>query len=222
MTLEEFQAMWAQHDQRLDSVIRLNRQLLSEKSLNGARTALRRQMRSAVLSAITTWVVIPLLGLFIAKYHSDLKFVLTALLIDAHFLAAMIAHLRQVRALALIDYASSVTVIQKQIEAVVTMRIRLARWIAMSSVLLWVPMVIVAAQGLGGLDLYAQAPGWLMANLVFGLVWLVLVAWLSKRNAARPETPRVQRLVRDIAGHNLSAAAAFMKDLAEFEKEERQ
>jgi hypothetical protein len=36
------------------------------------------------------------------------------------------------------------------------------------------------------------------------------------------DTPGVQRLLRDIAGHNLSAAAAFLKDLAEFEKEERQ
>jgi hypothetical protein len=221
MTLEESQAKWAQHDQKLDSLIRLNQELLSEKSLNGARTALRRAKLSALLSAITTWLIIPLMALFFIKNHDEAKFVLPAAVIDLYFIAAMIAHIQQVRALALINYGDSVTVIQKQIGAVVAMRIRLARWIAMSMVLLWVPIAIVAAKGVFEWDLYSLAPGWLIANLLFGFAWMALVVWLSKRIAARRESPRVQRLVRDIAGDSLSAASAFLAGLAEFEDEER-
>jgi hypothetical protein len=221
MTFEEFQAKWMEQDQRLDSMIRLNRQLLSEKSLNGVRTALRRQMIFAVLSAVSVWLVVPVIALFLVRNHAEAKFVLPAALIDAYFIGAMVAHIRQALALARIDYSGSVTVIQRRVEAIAGMRIALVRWIAMSTVLLWVPITIVGAKGLFGLDLYSLAPDWLITNVAAGFAWLALVAWWSKRRAVRSDSPRARRLVRDITGDNLAAATSFLASLADFEKEER-
>lgn len=218
MTLDEFQTKWAEHDRKLDSVIRLNRELLSKNSLSGARTALRRQTIFAVLSAVCSWVAIPLMGLFIAKFYAEVEFVLPAALIGAYFIASMLAHIRQVRTLAAIDYGEPIAVIQRQIEAVVRMRIRLARWIAMSMVLLWVPICIVGAKALGA-NLYNLAPRWLIANTLFGLAWWALIMWVSKRAAARSDSPRVQWIVREIAGDNLNSAKQFLASLTEFEKE---
>jgi hypothetical protein len=220
MTLDELQTKWTAHDQKLDSVIRLNSQLLSGSALNGAHTALRSQQLFAVLNAISAWIVIPLMGWFIAKNHSEARFVLPAALIGAYFIANMIAHIRQVRTLAEIHYGEPIAVIQKQIEKVAMMRIRLTQWIVMSAALLWVPMAIVAAKALLGLDLYAVAALWLVVNLIFGIVCLAAVFWWLKRYGVRSNSPRVQRVVRDLVGDNLTSASAFLSNLADFEKEE--
>ena len=76
-------------------------------------------------------------------------------------------------------------------------------------------------KGLLSVDAYAAFPGrWLAANVLFGLAVIPLAVWLSRRYAGRMEgSPAVQRILRDIAGYNLSAATGFLDSLAQFEKE---
>ena len=75
-------------------------------------------------------------------------------------------------------------------------------------------------KGLFGVDAYATfGARWLTADLIFGLVVIAFALWISRRYAGRMEgAPLVQRLMRDIAGHNLTAAATFLGSLAEFEQ----
>jgi hypothetical protein len=221
MTLDELQTQWTAHDRKLDSIVRLNKQLVSANALSGARTELQRQRLFAVLNAITSWINLPLMGWFIAKNHTDAKFVIPAVLIGVYFIANMIAHLRQVRALGLINYGAPIAVIQKQIEVVAVMRIRLTQWIVMSAALFWVPIAIVGAKAILGIDLYAVAALWLTVNLIFGIVCLAAVYWWLKRFGVRSNSLRVQRVVRDLVGDNLTAASSFLSNLADFEREER-
>jgi hypothetical protein len=221
MMLDEFQTKWIAHEQKLDAIIRLNRQLLQRSSLDNARTALQRQKAFAMVNAISSWLSILVMAWFIAKHHSEAQFILPAALIGVYFIANMIAYIRQVRALARIDYVEPIAAIQKQIERVALMRIRLTQWTVMSVALLWVPIAIVMAEALLGLNLYAVAPLWLVENLIFGIVCLAAIFWWLKRYGIRSNSLRVQRVVRDLVGDNLTAASAFLADLADFEKEER-
>jgi hypothetical protein len=220
MTLDQFQTQWTAQDKKLDTVIRLNRRLLSEGALKGARTALRNQTLLAVANAISTWVVIPLMGLFIAQNRTDASLVIAGAVIAAYFAAQLIAQIRQVRALSSIDYGEPIATIQRKIEAVAKMRIRLVRWIAMTVALLWVPVSMVMAKVLWGINLWVVAPKWLVVNALFGVLWMAALYLWSKRNAMRDDSQRVQRLVRDISGDNLGSATAFLSTLAQFEKEE--
>jgi hypothetical protein len=189
--------------------------------LTGARTELQRQRLLAVLNAITSWINLPLMGWFIAKHHTEARFVIPAVLIGVYFIANMIAHIRQVRALGLINYGEPIAVIQKQIEGVALMRIRLTQWIVMSAALFWVPIAIVGAKAILGIDVYEVAALWLIVNLIFGIVFLAVVFWWFKRFGVRSNSLRIQRVVRDLVGDNLAAASAFLANLADFEREER-
>ena len=219
---DDFQAQWAAQDTRIDTMIRLNHRFLSEHSLKGARTALRRQTILTVGNAISTWIVIPLMGVFVAKHHSDVGLMVSAASVGLYFAAQLIAQIGQVRTLASVDYGQPIAIIQKQIETVARMRIRLTQWIAMSVALLWVPVSIVLAEAIWNIHLVAVAPGWLIANAVFGVLWMAALYLWSKHNAARGHSSRMHRLVRDISGDNLGSATAFLAALSTFEKEELQ
>ncbi|MFL6237775.1 MAG: hypothetical protein ACJ76N_31955, partial [Thermoanaerobaculia bacterium] len=72
-----------------------------------------------------------------------------------------------------------------------------------------------------GLDAYAIFSGaWLAANVAFGVAVLLMAVWISRRYAERMESsPWLQRLMRNLSGYNLTAAAGFLSSLARFEEE---
>jgi hypothetical protein len=62
---------------------------------------------------------------------------------------------------------------------------------------------------------------WLAVNALFGLAVIPVMAWVSRRYADRmAQAPFVQRLMNDLAGRSLTAATAFLDQLAAFERED--
>ncbi len=218
MELDELKTLWTTQNHQLDTVIRLNRQLLDAPIKDQARATLNRLAGWTVVNAIAVWVGVPLMGIFFAHHPTSLKFVVPALFLDAYMIVSMIMLIRQVVAIRRIDYGQPVTSIQKQLETVRIMRIRYSRWIWMTMLLMWAPISIVAAKGLLGLDLYVLSPGWLIVNGALGLAMIPLTWWMAHR-IERSNSPRVQRVLNHIGGRNLNAATAFLASIADFEKE---
>jgi len=157
---------------------------------------------------------------FVVNQHEEMKFVIAAALNIAYFLGTLFAHIRQACSLSRINYSEPITVIQRQIETVVRMRVRLAQWLSMSMVLLWVPISIVAAKAFFNADLFVLSPRWLVINTAVGCAWLGLVLWWIKKGATPSRSACTQRFVREVSGYNMNAAKAFIASLDDFEKEE--
>jgi hypothetical protein len=73
-------------------------------------------------------------------------------------------------------------------------------------------------EGLIGVDVYsAFGLAWVAANLVFGLLVIVIAIWVSRAYADRlGGSPLIQRLLQDVGGQNLAAARTFVKSVSEF------
>jgi len=219
MNLDELQTRWDEYDRKLDSLVQLNRKLLSAGPLARARSALRRQRLWAILGTIMNALVIPLVGLFIGLNHGSPKYLVPAIAVDLYFIAALVVHARQVHLLSDLDYTGPVAAIQRRIVTLVRLRLRFAQWITMTVVLMWVPFSIVVAKAFLDVDLYAVAPGWLLVNAAAGLCVLAILARFARRVARGQVAPPSQGVLRGIAGENLSAAAAFLDGLSELEQE---
>jgi hypothetical protein len=121
-----------------------------------------------------------------------------------------------------IDYDQPVAVIQKQLEALRILRIRITQWTLLTGqVVWWTPFLIVSLKGFLGLDAYQIiGPTFLATNLAFGLAIIPLAIWASKRLGERMHrSPFLQALMRDLGGHNLNLAASRLDLLREFETE---
>jgi len=117
-----------------------------------------------------------------------------------------------------VDYTLPIVEIQKRLA-------RLRRTYILNGMLtglpwwfLWVPVLMVLA-GLGGVDLFARAPGLVWIGLGVGAAGLAATAWFH-RWSRDPARPRLAKAMEDsVAGGSLRRARAQIEEIARFEAE---
>jgi hypothetical protein len=218
LDLDELKHHWAEHDRKLDVSIRLSRQLMSATNLKGARSALQRMAVFLGLEAAVWFAIVMALGNFIYEHIRVVQFAVPAVASDVFAIGMLMAAVRQMVAARQIDYGRPIASIQNQLETLRVLRIRATQWGLLAGVIVWAPFAIVVAKAFLGLEAYSTA--WLWANVLFGLSLVPLALWLSNKFGNRMgRSPFMQRLMNDIAGHNLTAAKLHLARLSEFEGE---
>jgi hypothetical protein len=222
--MDDLRKTWAEYDRKLDTNIRLSRQLLASANLNRARSALQRLAVFLAMESVVQLAVVVALGNFIYEHIAMARFVLPAAALDVFAIAILAAMIRQIAGALQIDYGKPITAIQKQLENLRVFRIRYIQGIFLVATLAWTPLQIVALKGFWGLDAYRLfGTAYLVANLLVGLAIIPLAIWLSKKFSDRMgRSPMIQRLMKDLAGYNLNAATGFLATLSEFEDEKRE
>jgi hypothetical protein len=216
--LDEMKEVWTANDKKLDESIRLNRELLNAATLSKAHSATQRMRWALGLEAVVWFAMIVSLGSFISHHAGTLRLSLSAAALDIYAIAMLAATVRQIVALRKIDYSRPVTAIQKQLEMLRVMRIRITQRALLGGTVVWAPFLIVVARAFLGLDILNSL--WLWVNVAFGLCLIPLAAWLSKVFGERMgRFPFIQRVMNDLAGRNLNAASEFISKLSEFEAE---
>lgn len=222
MNLDELQQKWADYDRKLNVTIRLSRQLLSTANLNRSRWALRRFGAFQVLAALINFAAILAIGSFLGDHITQFRYALPAAALHLGLIALLISEIRQIVLSFRVDYSSPIAPIQKRLEMLRILRIQTTKWTLSLATLAWTPLFIVGLKGFLGIDAYKVfGPLYLAANLVVGLVVMFLAIWLSKKFGDRlHNSPFMQRLMRDIAGYNLTAATNQLAAIAAFQKED--
>jgi hypothetical protein len=218
LDLDEMKQKWAEQDKKLDESLRLNRQVLSAVNLNGARSALQRMIAFLALEAAAWFAAIVTVGGFIYGQAGTPHFALAGIAVDLFAVGMLAATLGQIVMARRVEYSQPVAAIQKQLEGLRVLRIRIIQWALAVGAVVWAPFAIVVCRTLFRIADYSQA--WLWANVLFGLSLIPLAIWLSKRFAERMgPSPLLRRLLRDIAGYNLTAAGESLAELSRFEHE---
>ena len=222
MELQDLKNRWAEYDRKLDASLRLNTRILREINLDRVDSALKRLTRLIVFELLLDLAAVIALGAFIVSHIGEVRFLAPAVLLDVCAIGFVITSIRQLVALNSLDYSAPVVAIQKQLGVLRIERIRVTKWVLLLSPLLWTPLLIVALEGLFGVDAFRFLDGtWLAANLLFGLAFIPLMLWAARRLADRWQgSPLLQSLMDDLAGRSLIDAAGFLGTLSHFEEEE--
>lgn len=219
MNLEQLQQLWTAQDARLDRMVRVNTELLRQQTIAGTRSRLRGLRFGIGLELLCAIATVLLFGWFLAEHIGELRFVAPAAVLQVMAIAHLAATVRQFAGASIAD-DGPVLAVQRQLEAVRVLRIKTTKWVFVLAPLAWTPLLVVALR-IGGVDAYAKLDGdWLLANLLFGVLWIPFLLWLCRRYAERfGRSPFVQRLMRDIGGRSLAAAIDRLGAIAEFERE---
>lgn len=219
--LDQFKATWAQYDQKLDGVIRLNHRLLSEMNLKPVRSAMRWLRVPLIIETLFALVTVVLLGSFVADNFGTVRFALPAAVLDLFALVSLNNLIRQIVVTGQIDYGQPIASIQKRLEALRLLRIRYVQGLFLIAVLTWPLLCIVGFKALFGLDAYQVfGPAYIWANVLVGVAVIPLAIWLSRAFGARLSgSPVMQYIVRTISGSSLNAAADALAKISEFEDE---
>jgi len=223
MELDELKRTWERYDKRLDASVRLNSRMMRGLLLDKAETAMTRLslllgVELVVLLGAALW-----LGSFMWKHADETRFLIPAAMLDVGVIVLVIVSVHQIASISQLDYSASVVAIQTRLESLRVERIRVTKWTLLLACFAWTPLSIVFLKDVLDLDVYTAFGGlWVGANILFGLLVLVVGAWIARRLAVSVKHASwLQQLSRDVAGHNLTAAMDFLGSLSQFEKEER-
>ncbi|MHB1047333.1 MAG: hypothetical protein ACYC4P_15120 [Thermoanaerobaculia bacterium] len=222
MELDDLKRHWEARDRKLDASLRLNARLLNGSVLARADTATKALCRLLWLELVMSVAAALLTGSFLANHISESRYVIPAAALHSSGIALIVASIRQLVVIGVLDYDAPIVVVQKRLESLRVERIRATKLTLLFSPLLWTPLFIVALKGLFDVDAYETfGAAFLAANLLFGVLVILLAVWTSRRYAARMgRSPLVQRLMRDLAGDSLNAAAGFLSSVSRFEEDE--
>ncbi len=220
MELDDLKQKWAEQDAKLEKSIRLNTRLLRESGMARVGRALAPLSWGIAVEGILNVATVLWLGSFLGDHIGEPRLAAPAALLFVCAIAILNVGIRQWVVLRTLDYGAPVVEIQKRLATLRVGRIRTTKWILLLSPLLWTPMLIVGFRALTGLDPYAFMDGkWLAANLLFGLVFLAGMLWLSKRYGDRwSRFPAVRHLMDAIAGRSLVAANGALQEIERFER----
>jgi hypothetical protein len=221
MELDDLKRHWEDQDRKLDASLRLNTRLLNDSVLAKADTATRGLSRLLWLELVMTVAAVLFTGSFLANHIAEARFVIPAATLHLGGVALIVASVRQLVAIGRLDYDAPIVGIQKRLESLRVERIRATKWTLLCAPLLWTPLLIVALKGLFGVDAYETlGPVYLSANLLLGVLVILLAVWASRRYARMGRSPLVQSLMRDLAGDSLNTAAGFLTSISRFEDDE--
>lgn len=219
--LENLEGLWKKRDEQLSASLNLNTRLLRETVLGKAETATRGLRRRLWMEIAFDALGLLLVGSFLADHLREIRFAVPALVLHLGLIASLGSCIRQLVLLGEADYAAPVVAIQKRFAAVRVLRVRVWTWTLLLAPLAWIPLLIVGL-GLLGVDAYLILTlPYLAANVLLGLVVILLGLVVSRRYASRMNgSPLIQRLSRDLAGQSLARAESFVSSLERFEKDD--
>lgn len=218
MDIDELKARWQQTDAHLTESMRLNALLLRKLDLAKTATTHRKSRFGIAFEIAVNAVGLFLVGDFAADHIREPQFFVPAIALGLYAVALLVASVRQLAAIDAIDYAEPVLTIQKKLASLWILRIRTTLAILLFGPLMWVPLLVVTARGLFGIDVYGAGTLWLAANLVFGLAVIPLAYWLARAYGKRlTALPAVRSLADQIAGFSLTRAMDSLESIRRFE-----
>jgi len=209
MEPDDFQRMWAEESARQGSDVSLAERLTAALGMARARAATRRFGLGETLEAAFAVVALLLVGSFLGDHRAEPRFAVPAALLLLGTIAILNVHIRNLIDANHAAYDEPIAVVQKRLETLAIRRYRLTQWILALATLAWTPLLIVAAKGLFGVDVYRFGAAYLAGNVALGLALVPLVLWLLGRIGKR---------VLDTTA--LSEARAMLATLAAFERGE--
>jgi hypothetical protein len=222
MELDDLKPRWEKQEAELGAGLRLDPRLLVASGLGRMERSLGRLSRLLVAGLAVDFLATLWLGSFLAKHAGEARFLIPGAALHLGAIALLVAGVRQLVALKRIDFGEPVVTIQRRLESLRIARLRAVRWTLLVAPLAWAPLLVVALEGLFGVDAYAILDArWLAANALFGVLVLAAALFVSRRYADRMDrSPAVQRLMRELAGQHLAAAQSHLDALGRFAEEE--
>src|SRR5262245_51131613 len=219
MELDDLKPSWTELDRRLDRVEHLVRADRDQRRFTSARRVIGWLGAWQVIQVVVWIVVIGMVAPFWVANWQTPHLLVAGLSIHLYGILAICTAVVQLLVMGRTWHTAPVVTFQKRIAELGRLRIICNLLLMLPWWVLWVAVLMVVAKAGPGIDLYAQQPAWILANIVFGLVALVACLWAARRVANRPSASRpkwVQRIVEDLAGTSLRRVARDLEEVEAF------
>jgi hypothetical protein len=226
--LEELQQQWNRLDQKVERALSLETELVRRVIVQPARTRVQRQAFWPAIDIALCVGGILLIALFDRNHRHDWRAMAPAGVATLSLIALFATSVRQLQLVAEIDWTRPVAEIQRALERLRLAKIRQFKWVILLAPLVGFCGLVVALQWLitwasagqhGMFDKFEHR--WIVANYVFGVLFIPLGYTIARMLAARCGHHRWwQSVLDDISGKSLKSAAADIDRWARLQRDE--
>jgi len=218
LDLEKMQGAWQQRNQRLEATLKLDIDNVRSRLQHGTASAFKRHLRWLKLEAAFGGATLIALLTFVISARSDALYLAASVPLIAMALFSFGTDIQHWQILSRLDFSAPILQVRAVLDAVRARRLLVAKWIALSACLLWLPLIAVLFKAAFGLDLLRGLHISVIAvNLALGvlliLIGLFVFGWFTKRFA---HAPAFQRFIESASGSSFSAARASFEFEADF------
>jgi hypothetical protein len=222
MQLDDLKQVWAVHGAVLERSLVINEHLLRETLLRKVRSAFVRFQVVRTLEVAMGIATIVAAVTVLTNHFGDPRYLIVAggLAILAAYVTGLCAY--SLLQTTTIDYADPVTTLQQTVERIRLAEYRAFKWTLLLGIVAWLPIALILFEALTGFDALARVgQAWLIANIMFGVVCLVLGQAMSRRYVERTDLSTwARRLVESLSGRAVQSATQHLAELARFERSE--
>lgn len=220
LDLDALRGRWAEQGRQIDQSLALDVAAVRKALAQRTESAFRRHRGWLLAGLAMSIAALALLAAFVATHWGQWPWVLLGLSLVPLLASEAVVDAREWRAIRRLDFDAPVTTLDRQLDALQARRLRQVKAILSCSVLLWMPLVLVAFKGLFGADLLRVLhPSVLWINLAIGLAFIPLslgvAAWISRRFSG---TRGLRRFGEDAAGDSWAKARAELEAREDFER----
>ena len=193
MELDELKQLWDGAGPETGRQHPANRSPCPRVGPRQGRTGLEAFVARLIVGLVINLAAAGWVGSFLAEHVADSRYFIPALALQVGLVALIIVSVRQLAAIAQIDYAAPIVEIQRRLESLRIERIHATKWTLLLSPLAWVPLFIVAMKGFFDVDVYSDfGVGWVAANVVFGLLFIPAGVWVCRRFGGQVENSNLR------------------------------
>lgn len=219
LDLDSLRGRWAEQGRQLDQSLEMDVAAVRAALTRRTVSAFRRHAAWLLVGLGCALGILALLLVFVAAHWGQWSWMLLGLSLVPLALSEAVVDALEWQGLRRIDFDMPVSALKDRLDRLQSLRMRQVRAFFACSLLLWLPMVMVAFKGLFGADLLrALHPSVLWVNVALGLVFIPLslgvTAWVSRRFAG---TAGLRRYRDDVAGDSWARARAELETRDEFD-----
>lgn len=217
-TMDDLQQLWARHTALLLRSVAIDEKLLRESTLRKVRTALVPYVACRALEAACGIFVLWATANVLLAHPTSASYMLLGGALLAFVAVFTATSVRLAIDAARLDYSGPVLHMQEVLGRQRRAEFRALKWALLGGTLLWLPALALPFEALTGAEVLAHLEtGFLLANVAFGVVVVILGQMLAWRYVERPGIgPRAQRIVDALSGHGLRRASAHLAELRQF------
>jgi hypothetical protein len=220
MELDDLKGAWAELDRRIEGIESMLHADYRSRRFDKMRRTLRLVGAGQVVQLLVWLVVVALVAPFWIEHRHVPHLLAAGLLLHAYGILAIGTAVIQLVVTTRLYYTAPIVECQKRLAGLERLRITCAVVTLLPWWVLWIAVLMVGVKALLGVDVYVQAPAWILANVAFGVLGMAVTTWVARRLTRRPSTPRwVQGIIDDFAGRSLRRAKEQLADVERFAKE---
>lgn len=219
LDLDKLKSQWTQESRKLDDSLTFDIAAAREALTRKTATAFRRHSFWQLTGFILSVAGLVALLVFMASNRDEKLYVLMAVPLAMLALGEAITDFREWRIVATLDFSLPTATLTNLLDRVRDRRLRMTKWIILTSILLWWPLILVMMKGLFDIDLLPWIhPSVLIINTLIGLAFIPILfgimRFISNHHAT---SPGLQRFLEDVAGKSWSRARRQMDARQRFE-----